>query len=301
MNELFILDESNGIQIDFSNGEDTITLTYMIYEWNAANTFFNLVKTAIDEKCEFHSDTSFYISKDDEIKIISRINDIIKKINLKYSENLSLIDADSDLNSLHFTSLKDNLWIELNDAIHAYEQYKVQVNSDPRINAYFTFITNASVKLNNEDFLFFKTDRNFGDLCVNYSHKGKHWLEAESDNDAESINNGELHPEDKITPGGYMVFRPPNLNPFYRMNKFVNWYKQNLPNNKFSIEMAIGYLLVGKLVMPLNWDSFYVKERSDWTRLLSTYKKIVDIRTIKIKLESIPELLAKAKMNVFIE
>jgi fructosamine-3-kinase len=60
--------------------------------------------------------------------------------------------------------------------------------------------------------------------------------------------------------------------------------------------MAIGYLLVGKLVMPTTWESFYVENRSNWVRMLSTYKNIVDVKTIDITEDMVPELLSKSKM-----
>jgi hypothetical protein len=289
------------IQVIFSNGNDTITLSYLIYEWDAAHKFYNLIKTQVDKNAKFHSDTSFYITKEDENEIIIRINNAIDKINVKYSMNLEHIDNNSDLNKLHCSPIKDNLWIELNDAIHAYEQYKVQIDQDPRINAYFEFIDGEEILLEPEDYLFFTPDRNFGDLCINYSHKGKHWLELQSDNDIEAITNGELQPETIINSGGYMVFRPPSPSPFYRMNKFVKWYKKNVPNSKFDLNMAIGYLLVGKLIMPTGWDELSVSERSNWTRLLATYKNIIEIKTTYFTTDMIPNLLEKAKMNVFIK
>ena len=296
-----IYNDSPCIQVVFSNGVDTVTLSYLIYEWNAAHKFFDLIKKQVDTKNNFHSDTSFYITEKDGIEIINRINSTIEKINNKYSMSLDYIDETSDLNQLHFSPLKDDLWVELNDAIHAYEQYRVQVGQDPRINAYFVYSNVEEILLEQEDYMFFTPDRNFGDLCINYSHKGKHWLELQSDNDVEAIHNGELQPETVIDAGGYMVFRPPSPSPFYRMNKFIQWHKNSVPNGKLNLEMALGYLLVGKLVMPDSWNSFYIKERSDWTRMLSTYKNIVEIKTTHLTADMVPELLRKAKMNVFID
>ncbi len=287
------------IQVSFSDGTDTIILSYMMYEWEAAKKFYNLIKSQANKT--FHSDTSFYINEEDETAIINRLNLAISKINSKHSLNLEPVNKDSDLNKLHFIPIKDELWIELNDIIHAYEQYKVQVNRSPRINAYFHYMDSEEIPLQDEDYLFFKADRNFGDLCVNYSHKGKHWLELQSDNDVEAIYNGELQPETVIEAGGYMVFRPPSHSPFYRLNKFVEWYKHVVPDGKFDLKMAIGYLLVGKLIMPNNWDTLYNNDRDNWTRLLSRYKNIIDIKTINITRDDIPGLLAKAKMNVFVD
>jgi hypothetical protein len=44
-----------------------------------------------------------------------------------------------------------------------------------------------------------------------------------------------------------------------------------------------------------------VSERSNWTRLLATYKNIIEIKTTYFTTDMIPNLLEKAKMNVFIK
>ena len=151
-----------------------------------------------------------------------------------------------------------------------------------------------------EDFLFFRTDRMFGDLCLNYTYKGKHWLELQSDNDVASINDGQLQPETRIAPDAYLIFRPPSPSPFYRLNKFISWFKQSVPNKSITPDMALGYLLVGRLVMPTGWEGFYVKERSEWVRMLSTYKNIVDVRTLNISSDKVSDLLSKSKMVSYV-
>lgn len=298
MNKEYQIYNRPGIEVVFSNGKDLLSLYYVIYEWPSAEKFYNLLKTAISNNANFISDTSFNITKDDETNLINRINFLIEAINLKYNLTISFINTSSDLNFLHRDAVPATceLWREINDAVHAYEQYKTQINDEPRINAYFKFMVDDVVPLESEDFLFFRTDRMFGDLCLNYTYKGKHWLELQSDNDIGSISDGQLQPETRIAPDAYLIFRPPSPSPFYRLNKFVKWFKETVPGKTITPDMALGYLLVGRLVMPTGWESFYVEERSAWTRMLSRYKTIVDVKLIDITADMVPNLLSNSKM-----
>jgi hypothetical protein len=285
-----------GLEIVFSNGQDPLSLFYVIYEWPAAQTFYTLVKESL-ENYPIYSDTSFNINKDDEIKLLEDINFYVNKINEKYGSNISIVETDSDLNVLHrevASNVDCELWSIINDRIHAYEQYKNQFGNEPRINAYFRFKTTKTIPLEKTDFLFFKADREYGDLCLNYTYKGKHWLELQSDNDLESVFDGQLQPETRISPSGYLLFRPPSPSPFYRLNRFVNWFKESFPNKEIESEMAIGYLLVGKLIMPSGWNDFYVPNRSKWTKMLSAYKEIIEVKAIEIK--DAEKLIEKSRM-----
>lgn len=285
-----------GVEITFSNGAKDLSLFYVIYDWPAATKFYSLLTNAVNNKNSFISDTSFNISQDDEDVLLKTINELVVKINKKYKTDIPVITAESDLNFLHRATVPVNceLWKPINDSIHSYEQYKIQVNSEPRVNAYFRFEPRNLIPLTNDDFLFFKADREFGDLCLNYTHKGKHWLELESDNDPASLNDGQLQAETHLEAGGYLVFRPPSPSPFYRLNKFVQWFANVFPGKPITPEMAVGYLLVGKLVMPQTWNGFYVPERSNWVRILCNYKTITCIRVLTIN--DVPSLLKKSRM-----
>jgi hypothetical protein len=285
-----------GVEIVFSNGSNDISLFYAIYEWHAATKFYNLLTDAIANNKSFISDTSFNVTTDDEDVLLKTINNLVFKINKKYNINIPVITADSDLNFLHRATVPVNceLWKPINDSIHSYEQYKAQINSEPRVNAYFRFEPRKLIPLNSEDFLFFKADREFGDLCLNYTHKGKHWLELQSDNDPNSLTDGQLQAETHLEAGGYLVFRPPSPSPFYRLNKFIQWFNSTCPGKPITPEMALGYLLVGKLVIPQSWDGFYIPERSNWVRMLCKYKTIKNINLLTIK--DVPTLLKKSRM-----
>lgn len=299
MNEYLIYHDRPGLEVVFNNGVEDLSLYYVVYEWEPATKFYNLITKAIEENIGFRSHTSFNITEDDENNLLGEINKSIDAINLKYNLSIQKIDKDSDFNDLHrdLVPVKCELWTKINDNIHAYEQYsRMPTTVEPRINAYFKFLTEECIPLEPEDFLFFRTDRSFGDLCLNYTYRGKHWLELESDNDVASIDDGQLQPEDRILPDAYMIFRPPSPSPFYRLNKFVSWFKTACPDRTFSLDMAVGYLLVGKLIMPASWDQFYNAERNQWTRLLSNYKNIVDVKLMHYTVDMIPDLLIKSRM-----
>lgn len=286
----------SGLEIVFSDGRDQISLFYIIYEWSAAQIFYELIKESIGKYPIYH-DTSFNIGEEDELRLLNDINFYVTQINEKYNSNIPLIKSESDLNFLHQATAASSdcsLWRVINDRIHAYEQYKSQIDIEPRINAYFRFETDKTIPLKKEDFLFFKADREYGDLCLNYTYKGKHWLELQSDNDIDALTDGQLQPETRISPTGYMLFRPPSPSPYFRLNRFVNWFSKNFPEKDITPDMAIGYLLVGKLVMPAGWNDFYVPDRTTWTKFLSRHKQIVDVKLTTIN--NVEKLLKESRM-----
>lgn len=288
-----------GLEIIFNNGKEDLSLFYKIYEWPAAQKFYSLIEQSISNNDGMYNDTSFNITQQDEQQLLDDINKCIIGMNKQYGLNIELVHNEADLNNLHRDSVPVNCdyWVVINDRIHAYEQYKIQQDSiDPRVNAYFRFETENNIKLEDDDFLFFKADRDYGDLCLNYTYKGKHWLELQTDNDIEAVTDGQLQPETRIKPTGYMVFRPPSPTPFFRLNRFTNWFRENFPNEKITPDMAIGYLLVGKLIMPISWNNFYDVERTAWTKMLCEYKNLVDVKLINIDLGKLQPLLERSKM-----
>ena len=283
---------SNGLQITFSNGLETLSLFYKVYSHAPAIKWFNMVKDAIARKSGLISDTSFVVTEQDKTDLIVEINVLINKINVKHNLTVKHIVNDSDLNKLHqdVAEVNGELWDSINDAIHRYEQFKAQRTDNPRLNAYFQFDENVFIPLEESDYLFFKADRDFGELCMNYTYKGKHWLEVASDDDIEAITDGQLQPEDRIKAQGYMLFRPSHPEPYFKLSHFINWYTKNVDSN-ISSKLGIGYLLVGKLVMPEIWEN-----RTDWTLMLSKYKILKDVKVIDITDDMIPNILERSKM-----
>ena len=54
-----------GLEIIFSNGTNTLSLFYRIYDWPAAKKWYGMIKTAINNVYML-SDTSFVISEESE-------------------------------------------------------------------------------------------------------------------------------------------------------------------------------------------------------------------------------------------
>lgn len=270
------------VEITLSNDVNDLKIYYEIYEWPAARKWLNLLESALDKKFSLVYDTSFNITDDDRLNLLKNINRTIDDINQKYDLKLINVDENNiDVNDIHrkTSCINCDLWVKINDLIHAYEQYESQKNREPRANAYFKFVEKESISLEKEDYFFFSADRNYGDLCNMYTFKGKHWLEIATDNDIEAITDGQLHVENKIEAGGYMLFRPPSPTPFFKMNKFIEWYRTNVDDD-FKLEMGIGYLLIGRLIMPDNWILANNEKRDNWTRFLCQHKKITNIRII---------------------
>lgn len=290
---------TSGIEIVFSNGIDNLSLFYKIYDWPSAKKWYKMIQTSIDNNICMWSDTSFVITKKSEQELILKINLLIKQINERYNLSIQQINSESDLNILHYeVAIASDclLWTKINDAIHTYEQYKTNLHSvEPRINAYFQFIEDTYIPLEYNDYFFFKADREYGDLCMNYTYKGKHWLELASDNDISAIYDGQLQPENRIKAGGYMTFRPPSPTPFFQLSKFIDWYNKNV-GKSITPEMAIGYLLLGKLIMPDSWIASAVNERAEWTKFLSNYKEIVMVKVVDIDETKIEKYLKLSKM-----
>lgn len=287
-----------GIEVVFSNGNETLSLFYVVYEWPSAQKFYSLVKHSIENNHVLEGATSFTITEQDEQRLISDINELIVKVNATENINIPLMNTSTDLNHLHFvlTPVAGIYWADVNDKIHEYEQYLAQKGKDPRANALFRYPTTETIPLEQQDTMFFVADRAYGDLCLNYTLQGKHWLELQTDNDIESLENGLLKPEVAIAAQGYMMFRPPSPSPFFRLNKFLNWYNDAFKDRPISYEMAIGYLLLGKLVMPSSWNNYYSDDRNTWTRFLCQHKKIIDVKLLHITEDMVPTLLNKSKM-----
>lgn len=286
-----------GLEIIFNNGKEDLSLFYVIYEWPAAQKFYTLVKESIESNHELASTTAFAVSEEDGQSILDELNKLVIKINNEENLNIPVVTSETNLNHLHQVHLgKGNHWRKLNWLIHDYEQFRSQHSAEPRANATFTFLPQRFVSLSTQDKMFFKTDREYGDLCLDYTLAGKHWLEAQGENDIEAISNGSLQPEINLAPAGYLLFRQPNPSPFYRLHKFLKWYNEQPISYNVSYDMALGYLLLGKLVMPENWNQLYVPERGKWTEFLCRYKNLSKINLIDITSDMVPELIKKSKM-----
>jgi hypothetical protein len=83
--------------------------------------------------------------------------------------------------------------------------------------------------------------------------------------------------------------------PFYRLDQFVKWYKEYIGKD-FNLQMAIGYLLIGKLVMPDVWLLLNNKKRSEWTKFLCRHKTIKKINIANIDLNNLESYMKISRM-----
>lgn len=272
-----------GITVTYSNGKDLLPLTYVLYDHQPACKFLQLLKENISKPLV--QETSFVLDNKDEEELLSQMAKLIDK--LKLDKSLSL----SELHELVEQSEPNEDYDKLNRLIHVYEQF-LSNRDTPRINSFFRFDGATVLPIENEDLLFFKMDRGYGDLCMGYNTLGKHWLEIAGRGEVDKIDS--VVTQQHINCEGYMLYRPSYETPFTVSKHFVEWYKKNT-DKPIKLDMALGYIVVGKLVMPLDWNNVYNQERDEWTYFLSEYKNIVDVKITTIE-ENTQELMQQAKM-----
>lgn len=272
-----------GLTVTYSNGKDLLPLTYVLYDHPPACKFLQLLKENITKPLV--QETSFVLDNKDEEKLLEQMAELIDKLGLDKSLTLN------ELHELVEQADPNDDYDKLNRLIHVYEQF-LSNRDVPRINSFFRFEGATTTDLSNEDYLFFKMDRGYGDLCMGYNTLGKHWLEIAGRNEADKIDS--VVPQKHINCEGYMLYRPAYETPYTVTKHFVEWYKQHT-YKPITLDMALGYIVVGKLVMPLEWNNVHNQARDEWTYFLSEYKNIVNVKITPIK-ENTDELIQQAKM-----
>ena len=273
-----------GIRVTYSDGFNLLPLTYVLYDHPPALKFLHLIQKNIEKPLV--QETSFVLYTKDEQDLRENIVNLTKKLG---------IDSNLSLEELHEIVEKENSsnedYDKLNRLIHVYEQF-LSNRDTPRINSFFRFDNATTLPIENEDLLFFRMDRSYGDLCMGYNTLGKHWLEIAGRGETDKIDSVVV--QQHINCEGYMIYRPSYETPFTVSKHFVEWYKRNV-KKPITLDMALGYIIVGKLVMPTEWNNVYNAERDNWTRFLSQHKDIVKVEITHIK-ENTVELMQEAKM-----
>lgn len=271
------------ITVTYSNGKDLLPLTYVLYDHPPACKFLQLLKENITKPLV--QETSFVLDNKDEEQLLEQMAELIDSLGL--DKTLSL----TELHDLVEQAEPSAEYDKLNRLIHVYEQY-LSNRDVPRINSFFRFDGATTLDIDNEDLLFFKMDRGYGDLCMGYNTLGKHWLEIAGRGEADKIDS--VVPQKHINCEGYMLYRPCYETPFTVSKHFVEWYKKNT-HKPITLDMALGYIVVGKLVMPLDWNNVHNQQRDEWTYFLSEYKNIVDVKITNTE-ENTQELMQQARM-----
>ena len=273
-----------GVRVTFSNGVEELTITYILYDHNTAKKFKKLLDVNINNTLIGHTD--FEDSESDYQMLKKEIDNLVNKLK---------IDKTLDLKELHVlvenTSPTED-YVRLNKLIHSMEQQDDRYTDEPIITASFDFENSKTMPLENEDLMFFRIDRCYGDLCMGYNTLGKHWIEMASGDEKERID--EVKIQKHLSSEGYMILRPSFEEPFVRTNMFIDWYKKNT-DGKLSLDMALGYIVVGKLVMPVEWNTVYCENRAKWTTFLSKFKTITKVEQTFVT-DNIVDILHESRM-----
>lgn len=273
-----------GIRVTFSNGVEELTITYILYNHVTAKKFKKLLDININNGLIGHTD--FEDSESDYQMLKKEIDNLIDKLNI--DKNLSL----NELHALVENTTPTEDYVRLNKLIHSMEQQNVRYTDEPLITATFDFENSKTMPLENEDLMFFRIDRCYGDLCMGYNTLGKHWIEMAGGDEKERID--EVRIQKHLSSEGYMIFRPSFEEPFYLTDNFVNWYKKNT-DEKLRLDMALGYIVVGKLVMPIEWNTVYCEHRAKWTAFLSKFKTITNVEQTFVD-DNIVDILNESRM-----
>jgi hypothetical protein len=274
-----------GVRVTFSNGSEELPITYILYNHVTAKKFKKLLYQNINNK--LIGNTDFEISKSDYQLLKRDIDNLLDKLNI--DKKLSL----SELHVLVENNTPTEDYVRLNKLIHSMEQQNTSFTyEEPRITADFNFENSKTMPLTNEDLMFFRIDRCYGDLCMGYNTLGKHWTEIAGRDEKERIN--EVQIQKHLSSEGYMIFRPSFEEPFHLTDNFVNWYRKNT-SGELSLDMALGYIVVGKLVMPIEWNTVYCENRAKWTTFLSRFKTITKVEKTFVK-NNVVDILNESRM-----
>lgn len=282
MSELFY--NKKGFRVWYSDGINTLPLTYVVYDHLAAQKYWSLLKASIDQEASLEYETSFMYSQEDLKSTYDEMNNIIR--NIKTSEDIDLgeISNLTDLNALHHKVEEHEKctsnWAKLNRLIHKLEQYISMQENKPHFNSFFSFNPNFTLPLEKLDLLFFRIDRQFGDLCVGYNTLGKNWLEIATSDDVEHIPN--VEPQKHLSAESYMILLPYRRDPMAVTDIFARWYREHCNQNDLNLEMALGYCVVGKLIMPVEWEDPSNTERDKWlVEILKPHDQIKSVELIE--------------------
>lgn len=283
----------SGFQVVYSNDISNLTLTYVVYQHPPAQKYYGLLKNALAADYALDYETSFLTDHDEYEQLKIRLARMIEIACERENKSVPVVD---DYNYLVGYFQADNPYSEkLRHLISVYKQYKSKIDDgsqSPRINSLFRFEPNNTIPIENIDLLYFQIDRNYGDLCVGYGQNGCHWIDIRKTD----LDPQNAQPQKYISAESYMSFRPRFADPFTITNMFVDWFQKKCPDQDISLDMALGYCVVGKLVMPSSWNFIENSERDDWTiHVLSQHRQITDVSIVDIG-DDIDHYLKQARM-----
>lgn len=266
-------------------GNDSYTLQYELNDNSPTKTWLSLTQeTSVDNLRKslnpWQGQTSQYNQVvNDLMLVISELNSWLpSKIKNSWDFNRPV----QSLNELH-AHFPDN-WSQepssehreqltrFNDLIHCLEL--IIVNKTKNIDLLYLLIccdTSKKVEIKQEEFNFFTSEVNFGDLTLHYCHVGRHPFEVFLSNDLDC-------PSDQIIPQ-YSISSYHTL----RFHSYINcarlfknfYYKSKIqwPYMLDDKRLAFGYIPLGKLTTINN--KIYKSEK-DITNIINSCNKILD-------------------------
>jgi hypothetical protein len=244
-------------EIILSNGLEQFIFSYELNDDAPTKNWVNLSKetSPIDLRKSLNPWRGILSTYND---LVNDFNEVIDELNcwlpVKIENKWQINDPIKSLNCLHIhfpelekeelDPIKRNQFTRFNDLIHGLQQI---LNKSRKENIYLLLCCDNShkIKIDDEDFKFFKPYVNFGDLTLQYCHVGRHPIELFLSNDIDC-------PKDQIIPqyqySSYHTLRfftIPNLSEIFK--NFYNTSKLSWPYKLEDPKLAVGYINLGKL------------------------------------------------------
>jgi hypothetical protein len=190
---------------------------------------------------------------------VKQLNDVIDELNAwmpnKIENKWQLDEPTKSLNLLHvhfpelekgeIDSTKRDQLTRFNDLIHGLQ---VILHNKPNAELLYILLccdNTNQVKIDEQDFKFFKPYVNFGDLTLHYCHVGRHPLELLLSNDTDC-------PKDQVIPQyNYSAFHTLRFftisDCLQKFKKFYHESNISWPYDLNDTRLALGYINLGKL------------------------------------------------------
>lgn len=268
--------------VEFEENDNKFVLEFITYETPIGIKWAEELKAQLFRTEELNENDRLYnFGNNWPIeRIVSKLNDCIQSIN-EWREfipyKLGIPVNQEILNKLHkyFEDMRGGtlspaeFWKEAPENIkRCITDYNVlihrleDINNEPRI--VITFKNRLRHLLSDIDYDYFSTNRNFGEVYVNYCEVGKPLWDVFKDND-DVVGDDNIRPLKYYSADMSISFGTSSMNS--RMHLFDQWWHRNenflnsLGFHRGDKKLAIGHLPVAKMVKdPALSDQYYIDE-----------------------------------------
>lgn len=248
--------------LTIANDANSFVLTYELASHHAAQAWAHIMNSlSVGSLREnFNPWHGLQVSPDDKINRLHELIDLLNEwLPDKIQDRWDYNDPQSSLNKLHIhfpeqlnnetdiTKLKQ--LVEYNDTIHELEdiirssQYKlIWILLLPK--------SDETIELHDSDYIHFKPQREFGELCLHYPHVGRHVLELVKSRDY-SCPKDQIVTQTKISAYHSLRFYDDPISEDRYKLGLINFYYRSKLKELIEIndpKLAYGYLPIGKLV-----------------------------------------------------